>query len=202
MNSLSAVILAGGRSSRMGGTNKCHIKLADKPLLEHVLDNLSAQASPVLINSNAVKDEFAAFDAPVRADTLEGFAGPLAGVLTGMRWAQENGSDWIITAAADTPFFPADYVERMLDVRGNAQIVLAASDSRKHPVFGLWDVSLADDLEAFLLGNDRKVMLFVEKFENTVAEFAFSQNDPFFNINTPDDLKTAESMINGTETHG
>lgn len=196
MDELAGVILAGGQSRRMGNKDKCLMQLSGTPLIQHVSNKLSRSIDRILINTNGNPDDFAFLEHDIKSDVFEGYAGPLAGVLTGMRWAQNNpGIDWIITAAADTPFFPSHYVEQMFASKGDNEIVLAASDGRKHPVFGLWKISLADTLEAFLTSGDRKVMLFVEKYRHHIEPFGFDERDPFFNLNTPEDWQLANQIV-------
>ncbi len=196
MDKVAGLVLAGGQSSRMGGRDKCLMPLAGIPLVERVSQKLSAGLPQLLINTNANPDEFSYLGFDVRGDVFEGYAGPLAGVLTGMRWAQEKPDiDWILTAAADTPFFPDNYTETMLASKKENDIVLAATNGRRHPVFGLWRVSLADRLQEFLESGDRKVMLFVQQFAHIIQDFEAGRIDPFFNLNTPEDWKTAEQMM-------
>ncbi len=198
MTGLLGVVLAGGLSRRMQGPEKAFLKLNGTFLIEHVTHRLEPQVSEILINANGDPSRFSSLGYPVQADTVEGFAGPLAGVLAGMRWAEKNTkAGHIITAAADTPFFPEDYVACMSKCRAhtNADIVLASSNDRRHPVFGLWPVALADNLEGFLIDEkNRKVMMFVERYSNCTVAFNNVTQDPFFNLNTPDDLTTAEKI--------
>lgn len=201
MADLLGVVLAGGLSRRMEGPEKSLLKLGDKPLLGHVADRLKKQTPQIILNANGDTSRFLQFGLEVQADTVEGFAGPLAGVLAGMRWAATNSeATHLITAAADTPFFPKNYVSEMQmhAQEQNAEIALASSNGRRHPTFGLWPVKLADALEDFLVkeGN-RKVMLFVERYQYCEVGFKNQKNDidPFFNVNTPDDMKSAEQYI-------
>ena len=198
MKDVVGVLLAGGQSRRMGGRDKSLIALAGKPMIAHVIERLEPQVGSLIINSNAPAAQFEAFALPVVADSVTGFAGPLAGVLAGMRWAREHGSGarFVATAATDTPFFPTDFVARLHARADDATIALAASNDRLHPVFGLWPVALADDLEQWLLGGDnRKVLAWVDRHK--LAEVAFLPLhgvDPFFNANTPEELAEAETI--------
>ena len=203
MDNIAGVILAGGQSTRMGAGDKCLMSVGGIPLIDRVNSKLSKDLKRILINSNAEPHGFSHLDQDIKADVFEGFAGPLAGVLTGMRWAEDiDGTKWIVTAAADTPFFPDDYVNRMSKAKQGNRIVLAASNGRKHPVFGIWDISLADDLETFLKNGDRKVMLFVQKYAHKIEPFDTTGSDPFFNVNTPEDRETAEKIIMGIDHDG
>jgi molybdopterin-guanine dinucleotide biosynthesis protein A len=204
------VILAGGLSRRMQGPEKALLELAGKPLISHAADVLAKQVRIVLINANGDHARFAFTGLPVQADTVPGFAGPLAGVLAGMRWCEHNAkfATHVLTVAADTPLFPADLAQRFLaelahvgaEERSTA-ICLAESGGNRHPVFGLWPVCLADDLEHFLVAEDQqKVMLFARRYRLVMVDFPFldgekTRIDPFFNINTPQDLEMAGGLI-------
>ncbi len=197
---LLGVVLAGGLSRRMDGPEKSLLNLKGKPLISRVLDRLSPQVANLLVNANGDGSRFGFLDLPVQPDTIDGHVGPLAGVLAGMAWAKQNRPDLshVLTVAADTPFFPEDYAQQMLAEAHSKQveIVIAASAGRNHPVFSLWPVSLHDALHTFLADEEnRKVMLFVERHRYSLAEFAFETTDPFFNVNTPQDLHRAETIL-------
>jgi len=205
MADLVGVILAGGLSRRMEGPEKSLLKLGDKTLVSHVAERLKQQTSQVILNANGDASRFSELRLEVQPDTVDGFVGPLAGVLAGMRWAAEySNATHLITAAADTPFFPQDYISKMQNHAQvqNAEIALASSNGRRHPTFGLWPIELADALEYFLVeeGN-RKVMLFVERYQNCEVGFETRENeiDPFFNVNTPDDMTKAEQFLLGQQ---
>lgn len=198
------VLLAGGLSRRMGGGDKCLRPIGDKTMLAHAIDRLTPQVGTLVLNANGDPGRFTEYRLPVTADAIEGFAGPLAGVLAGMRWAQANTSArWIVTAATDTPFFPSDLVVRLVDGAGHHQgiIALAASGGKAHPVFGLWPIALADDLESWLSeGQNRKVLAWVDRHPRTDINFTGPlvdgiELDPFFNANTPEDLETAAVVL-------
>ncbi|GLS33274.1 molybdopterin-guanine dinucleotide biosynthesis protein A [Mesorhizobium albiziae] len=196
---IPAVILAGGLSTRMGGGDKPLRPIAGRPLMAHAIGRLAPQAGALAINANGDPQRFESFGLPVIGDTVSGFAGPLAGILAGMEWAQDSESPHIVSIAGDTPFFPADMVDRMLEAAGAGEkIVLAASAGRIHPVFGLWPLGLRSDLKRFLAAN-RRVMSFAEAAGYVVVDFPLATAggnsvDPFFNINTVDDLATAETI--------
>ena len=142
------VLLAGGRAIRMGGGDKCLLPLAGRPLLAHVIERMAPQVGALVLNANGDPARFAGFGLPVVADTFPGFQGPLAGLLAGMRWAETRGATSIATAAADTPFFPRNHVERLLTA--SKPVAVARSGGRIHPLFSLVPVALAGDLEDFL----------------------------------------------------
>ncbi|MBV7394713.1 molybdenum cofactor guanylyltransferase MobA [Mameliella sediminis] len=203
------VILAGGQATRMGGGDKALLTLGGQTLLSRVIDRLSPQVAALALNANGAPERFASYGLPVVADTIPDFAGPLAGVLAGLDWAAAQGADTLVSVAADTPFFPCDLVPRLLlQAEGQAHpLVLAAtkgeaqtrSKSRsgliRHPTFGLWPVALRDDLRAALQDGLKKVVLWTEKHGGREALFPSTPFDPFFNVNTPEDLAQAEALL-------
>ena len=204
MEQVAGVILAGGLSRRMGGGDKSLRTLSGKPLILHVIERLGRQAGPVALNANGDASRFSPFGLPVIPDATTDFAGPLAGVLAGLRWAAEVAPDarFIVSAACDTPFFPSDLVEKLLASTAATYpcIVLAASSGNAHPVFGLWPVTLADDLALSLEVGTRKVLNWTDRHPHFIVEFAFAnfggtRVDPFFNANTPEDLAEAERLL-------
>ena len=193
------VILAGGRATRMGGGDKGLRPVAGRRLLDHVIARLRPQVAGMAINANGDPSRFAEFDLPVLPDSIDGHAGPLAGVLAGLDWAAGQGAAAIVTAAADTPFFPPDLVARLQAATGPAGLALAASpdgDGRlqRHPTFGLWPVDLREDLRAALRGGLRKIVHWTEQHAAGHASFPAAPFDPFFNVNTPDDIALAEDL--------
>jgi molybdopterin-guanine dinucleotide biosynthesis protein A len=189
------VILAGGQATRMGGGDKALLPLGRQTILSHVIDRLEPQVGGVALNANGDAARFEILGMPVIADSIAGFAGPLSGVLAGLDWAATNGASHIVTAAADTPFFPCDLVPQLLlaaEIAG-ADIALAASPSGRQPTFGLWPTALRDDLRNALNDGLRKVVLWTDKHGAGTAEF--SDDAAFFNVNTPDDLVKAQAML-------
>ena len=194
------VLLAGGQARRMGGGDKCLRQLGERTILEHVIERARAQVAALVLNANGDPARFAQFRLPVVADVVAGFAGPLAGVLTGMDWTRTHRPDcpWIATIATDTPFFPTDRVGRMMSaVEGpRADLACAASGGRAHPVFGLWPVRLADDLRAAMIDEGvRKVDVWTARHRLAEVSFATDPIDPFFNTNRPEDLAEAERLL-------
>lgn len=194
----AGIILAGGLARRMGGGDKAMLSLGGRPLLAHVIDRLTPQVDEVALNANGDPARFAEFNLPVIPDTVEGFVGPLGGVLAGMRWAAARGHTHIASAAADTPFFPTDLVTQLTNAKGTQPISMAATDDperglSEHPTFALWPVDLADDLEyALTKGNMRKVIVWTSR--HGCARAVFDGDFPFFNVNTPEDLAEAEAI--------
>lgn len=194
------VILAGGLASRMGGGDKGLLPLGDSTLLHQVIDRLRPQVADLALNANGDAERFLALGLPVIPDSVDGFAGPLAGVLAGLDWAAALGADSIVTAAADTPFFPCDLVPCLqLAAEGMAHpLALAATPDPKrgkarHPTFGLWPVALREDLRAALQDGVRKVVMWTDRHDGRIA--MFPDEAVFFNVNTPEDLIRAEAML-------
>lgn len=198
---IAGVILAGGLARRMGGGDKALLSLAGRPLLAQIIDRLRPQVDELVLNANGDPARFARFGLPVVPDTVEGFAGPLAGVLAGMRWAAARGHSHVVSAAGDTPFFPTDLVSRLLAARGDQPIAMAATQDperglTEHPTFALWPTDLADDLETALTeGHMRKVIVWTSR--HGCARAIFEGHFPFFNVNTPEDLAEAERIAAG-----
>lgn len=197
MSEILGVILAGGRASRMGGGDKGLLTLGGATLLDHVIGRLGPQVDGLAINANGDAARFHRFGLPVLPDSVADQPGPLAGVLAGMDWAAGQGARAIVTAAADTPFFPRDLVDRFLRYPG---LVLAATPDeegrlRRHPTFGLWPVDLRDDLRAALSGGLRKIVIWTECHDAGTEEFPVGRIDPFFNVNTPEDMARAQALL-------
>jgi molybdenum cofactor guanylyltransferase len=186
----------------MGGGDKGLLALGDATLLDSVLRRLGPQCSELAINANGDPARFSRFALPVLGDSMADFPGPLAGVLAGLDWAADIGAEAIVTAAADTPFLPGDLVARL--TAGAAEkgvpIALAASSDeagvqRRHPTFGLWPTGLRDDLRAALSGGLRKIVLWTDRHGAATVPFPTASFDPFFNVNTPEDMARAERLL-------
>ncbi len=188
------VLLAGGLARRMGGGDKPLRLLHGRPLLDHVIARVAPQCRALVLNANGDPVRFGG-GLPVIADTLPGSLGPLAGVLAGMRWAAAHhpGASHLLSVPTDTPFLPHDLAVRLGAGRGACPLACAASGGRIHPVVGLWQMSLADDLEAWLRGGGRRADRWTALHGVAVVEFSGAP-DPFLNLNTPDDLAWAELL--------
>jgi len=190
---VTGIVLAGGRARRMGGTDKGLIPLAGRPLAAHALDRLEPQVEAVLLNANRHADEYARLGARVVPDTIDGYAGPLAGLLAGLEAAT---SDLVVTAPCDSPFVPADLVARLRrgleDAR--AELAVAHDGDRLQPVFMLVRRTLAGDLRAWLDGGGRKIDVWLA--DHRVAEVDFSDvPEAFRNINTSEERDEVESQL-------
>ena len=190
---IAGVILAGGRASRMGGGDKGLLLLGGRPILARVVERLAPQVEALALNANGDPARFAAWGLPVVGDSVAGHPGPLAGVLAGMDWAAAAGAEAVVTAAADTPFFPVDLVARLRAAGPFAMAATPGADGpERHPTFALWPVGLRDDLRAALGAGLRKVVAWSDP--HGCATVVFPEAEAFFNVNTPEDLARAEAM--------
>lgn len=199
-NNICGVLLAGGQSRRMGGGDKCLMTLGGRTLLQRIVDTAAPQVGPLVLNTNSDPALFDACNLPVAPDVIDGFAGPLAGVLTGLEWAQANAPDcdWVASFACDAPFAPADLVARLVAAvaQDGADMACATSGGRDHPVFALWPVRLAGELRAAVVDEGvRKVDIWTARFRLARADFDTENGDPFFNINRPEDLDAASALM-------
>jgi molybdopterin-guanine dinucleotide biosynthesis protein A len=197
---VAGVILAGGLSRRMGGGDKCLRPIGGRPILARIVERVRPQVDALVLNANGDPTRFAAFDLPVAADVVEGFAGPLAGVLTGLEWAARHAPQcsWVASFASDAPFLPRDLVARLLAaVEGEgADLACAASQGQAHPVFGLWRTDLAGALRKALVEEGiHKVDRWTARYKLVQVGFAVEPVDPFFNANSPEDLAEAERLL-------
>lgn len=207
---IAGIILAGGRSSRMDGHDKALLPFGKARLIDFVTERLLRQLETVVVNSNGDPAAFADLHLPIIADSVSGFAGPLAGILAGMEWAanQPDPFTHILTVATDTPLFPHDLNAKLgKAIAGSPDhIAVAVSDNMWHPVFGLWPVMQKEELEQWLRDpQNRRVRVWIEDHPHHQVDFPLvttqsgERFDPFFNINRPDDLDRAQAMI--AESH-
>jgi len=200
MTAIMGVLLAGGKSSRMGGGDKCLQMLAGQTLLDRAIARARPQLSGLILNANGDPRRFAATGLTIVADSFENHAGPLAGILAALEWlrAQRPDCTHLVSFATDTPFFPLDLVARLIEAAQIHKLPMAsaASGGRSHPVFGLWPVSLAQDLrDAMTHENMRKVDAFTARHGVALASYPVQPFDPFFNINRKEDLAVAQNFI-------
>lgn len=194
-----AMILAGGRATRMGGGDKPLLPLHGRPLLAHIVERLGPLATPVALNANGNPARFAAFGLPVFPDPVPGHPGPLAGILAAMRWAASLGAPLVLTVAGDTPFIPTDLATRLAAASGGEHPVVAASATGLHPVIGLWPAKLAGQLADALATGEHKVGAWATAQGAIPVMFAGGPPDPFANLNAPADLADAEAWLAGSQ---
>ena len=196
-NEVFGIILSGGKSRRMG-SEKSLKKIKNKNMIEFVVDRAHKQVSCLAINSNAHRNTFKnKFNLEIIPDCVSGNLGPLAGILTGLKWAKNKNKNckWVVFFPVDSPFFPKDLIKKFLDGLENEKIVMAESNNRLHPVFSMWSPDLSDALKRSLEKGIRKIEDFTKKIQTRVVNFSFISYDPFFNVNRPDDLKKANEIL-------
>lgn len=194
---LLAVVLAGGLARRMGGGDKPLMDLAGRPLLSHILDRLGPQVSLLALNANDDPARYRPFGLPILPDSLAGRPGPLAGILAALDWAAGQGAGHVLTVPGDTPFVPSDLVLRLSAAAGGgAPAAIAASGGRRHPTIGFWPVAAREALRVAIRDEGlRRVEHWAGRLGAVAVDFGVEPFDPFFNLNTPDDLAAAERLL-------
>lgn len=196
-------ILAGGRARRMNGIDKPLAELGGIALIARVIARLDPQADPVLINANGPADRFAPFGLAVVPDLIGGFKGPLAGLHALMTAARDRGARHLLAVPADTPFLPLDLGDKLSGGSADPDAVrIARSSGRPHPVAAMWPVTLATSLGDFLgKTDDLSVAAYLRGVNHVEVDFAAEDGtDPFFNINSPEDLEHAEALLAAQKT--
>jgi molybdenum cofactor guanylyltransferase/molybdopterin-guanine dinucleotide biosynthesis protein MobB len=202
---IGGVLLAGGLSRRMGGGDKALLRLAGRPLARHIAERLAPQVDALLVNANGDPARFATLGLPVVPDETVDFAGPLAGVLAALNGfaRADREIEAVVSVAGDAPFVPSDLVARLaeaLAAHGDAWVAVAASRGRRHHVTGLWRMSAAAEIAAALGRGERRAQTMVDRLGAVTVPFADldiggAAVDPFFNINTPEELAHAERLL-------
>lgn len=204
MGEVVGIVLAGGLARRMGGGDKALVPLGGRPLLAHVVERLRPQCATLVLNANGDPARFASFGLAIVADDVPGFAGPLAGVLAGLDWVSRETPHLAhaVSVAADTPFPPPDLVSRLDAARRGAEadIAVAASGGRTHPVIALWPVGIRAALRhALVEGGERKIDRFTAAYKVAVVDWPVSPFDPFFNANSSRDLDEGERIARAVQ---
>jgi molybdopterin-guanine dinucleotide biosynthesis protein A len=190
------LVLAGGLARRMGGGDKARLRIGDATILQRVLACLTPQCHGIILNANGDPARFADTGLPVVPDSVPGFAGPLAGILAGLDWAAANAptDQWLLSVPGDCPFLPHDLAARLHQARQAADMPLACARSGewRHPVVGLWPIALRADLRRALVDEKlHKIESWTARHGVAIAEWPDTPVDPFFNVNTPDDVTRA-----------
>jgi molybdopterin-guanine dinucleotide biosynthesis protein A len=193
------VVLAGGLARRMGGGDKPLREIGGATILSRVIARLAPQCECLVLNANGDPERFASFGLPVVADEVKDYPGPLAGILAALDWAAANrpSAAWIVSAPGDCPFLPRDLVARLREaaIAENAELAVAASQGRSHPVIGLWSIALRDALrQALVVEGVRGVGQWTARRRVATVGWPAEPIDPFFNANTTDDLAEAERL--------
>ena len=196
-NNILGVVLAGGKSQRFG-EDKCQVKLGDKLLIDYILSEIIDEFKEVLLISNN-RIEFKPSNKISLIEDLEKGLGPLGGILTAMKWIKENNKSykWISTFPSDTPFFKKqilnNFIEEIKSYEG--KLFFINSNNTRHNIFGLWSIDLLERLEKDLENGERKVEMWANKIGVKSINMKFENKDPFFNINTKEDLTKAEEYL-------
>jgi molybdopterin-guanine dinucleotide biosynthesis protein A len=193
------LVLAGGLARRMGGGDKALLKVGGETILERALKRLAPQCMRMVLNANGDPARFAFTGLPVVPDNFTGFAGPLAGILAGLDWMAQSApeAEWMVSVPGDCPFLPHDLVTRLHAARQaeGKPLACARSGSWRHPVVGLWRVDLRHDLRGALVDDDlRKIEVWTARHGVAIADWPDTPVDPFFNVNTPEDLAAANGI--------
>ena len=196
-SNILGVVLAGGKSQRFG-EDKCQVKLGDKLLIDYILSEIIDEFKEVLLISNN-KIKYNNSNKISLVEDLKRGLGPLGGILTAMKWIKENNRSykWISTFPSDTPFFKKkilnNFLEEIKDYEG--KLFFINSNDTRHNIFGLWSIDLLDRLEKDLDNGERKVEMWANKIGVKSINMKFENKDPFFNINTKEDLIKAEEYL-------
>jgi molybdopterin-guanine dinucleotide biosynthesis protein A len=192
--SISAIILSGGRATRMNGVDKGLVLLQNKPLIQHVIERLTPQADEILINANRELAQYQAMGYPVLQDEVEDFLGPLAGFSLGLQHAKH---DYVLTVPCDSPLLPLDLAQRLMAalVEHNAEIAVATSEDSTHPVFCLCKKTVLPSLTAYLQQGERRVSAWQKSQQYIEVDFN-DCSEAFTNLNTREDLAALEETLN------
>lgn len=203
------VVLAGGLARRLGARGKSGLVLKDRPLIRHVHDRVRRQVGEVAVNGVPGTARLVAPDVEAIPDltddgAIESHAGPLVGILSALEWAAiaRPEAEWVATFPTDTPFLPEDFVARALGEveKGDVDLACAASGGRVHPVVALWPVGLAPALRKLVIAEGvRRADRILDEFRVARIDYATEPVDPFFNVNTAEDLATAAGLLSGLD---
>lgn len=199
MSEIPGVILAGGLARRMGGGDKPMRVIAGRTILDRVIARVRPQCCELILNANGDPARFAAWGLPIVADNVAEFPGPLAGILAALDWMAVNrpGVERLLSVPGDCPFLPRDLVKRLDHERAlqNAELAVASSDGRTHPVIGLWSVALREELRHALVTEGlRKIDRWTARYPLATVSWPAVPFDPFFNANTIDDIAEADRL--------
>ena len=196
-NNFLCLLLAGGLSKRFGGQVKTFAKINNETIFEKIIKTLKKQNTKIIINTNSNIEIFSKSGFELIKDLNSHYQGPLAGLYSAMHWVKKNklNIEWILSVPSDTPFLPNNLLEVFKSkIIKNRNILIACSNGKFHPVVGLWNINLYENLEEELKSDNRKIMKWVYKNEYEFVDFPMKKYDPFFNINRKEDIEEAEKI--------
>ena len=190
---ITGIILAGGQARRMGGEDKGLIQLAQKPMIEYVLNAIESQVDDIIINANRNQTVYERYGYPVVADQIEGYCGPLAGMASGLQAAK---TPFVVTVPCDSPLIPDDLVQKLYSTLQDedAEICTALSNGRLQPVFTVMKTEVLPSMLEFLNNGERKIDKWFEQHRLAIADFS-EQPDTFININSVEELTALELKL-------
>ena len=191
---MTALIMIGGQSRRMGGGIKSFIKFNNKTIFDRILERTKPQIKKIIINCNQHEEEICKYKLPIIPDLKKGFLGPLAGIHSAMSWININDPqvEWLITLPGDTPFIPENLIDNFeKKISPESKKILAKSDNNVHPIIGAWHMRLLKNLNSNLNEGVRKIMSWAKLHHIEYTDYSSIKYDPFFNINTKDDIQLA-----------
>ena len=189
-------IIAGGQSSRMAGQEKAFLRLGGKVILFHVIDRFGPQVDQLVINANGDLKRFSEFGLKIVPDVMKQLTTPLAGLQAALSFARIAEADVLVTVPSDTPFLPSDLVARLKEKMITSGAAIASSGEQEHYIIGAWNTKLLDDLERAIAKKELfRVKDWVQRVSAQKVEWLVEPYDPFFNVNTPEDLRIAERIV-------
>ena len=198
INKILGVVLAGGKSQRFG-QDKSQVKLRNKLLINYILSEIIDVFTETLIVANDQIDYMQSNKISITKDFKKNL-GPLGGVLTAMKWIKKNNRDykWISTFPSDTPFFTKKELNYFYEniIKNDSKLFFIKNKDTRHNIFGLWSIDLIDQLERDLLKGERKVEVWADSIGVKTVNIKYKTPDPFFNINTKEDLRKAKEIMN------
>ncbi len=189
-------IIAGGHSSRMGGREKAFLELDSKPVILHAIEQFEPQVDQLVINANGEPARFSEFGLEIVPDVLTSLTTPLAGLHAALRFAKSVEADVLVTVPSDTPFLPFDLAAKLLENSMANGAAIASSGGQDHYIIGAWNKELLDDLERAIAKDGLfRVKDWAQRALAQKVEWPVEPFDPFFNVNTPEDLLRAEQIL-------
>ena len=189
-------IIAGGQSHRMGGREKAFLELDSKPVILHVIEQFEPQVDQLVINANGEPARFSEFGLEVVPDVFTSLMTPLAGLHAALRFTKSVDADMLMTVPSDTPFLPFDLAAKLLENTIASGAAIAASGGQEHYIIGAWKTELLNDLDLAIAKDHLfRVKDWTRRTSAQRVEWPVEPYDPFFNVNTPEDLRIAEQIL-------